>query len=97
MEYNDLTCLKIYVIYIFPNSFVHRNAYKVKKNCKLNNLQNTVAATKSFAAISQKKTKIKASYYERKLLLLEKIAAAEEKKAEALMSIAQSLASRQNL
>lgn len=89
--------LNIKCIHKLPNSFVHRNAYKVKKNCKLNNLQNTVAATKSFAAISQKKTKIKASYYERKLLLLEKIAAAEEKKAEALMSIAQSLASRQNL
>ncbi|XP_016656236.1 uncharacterized protein LOC107882427 [Acyrthosiphon pisum] len=74
-----------------------RNTYKVKTNCKLTNLQNTVAATKSFAAISQKKTKIKASYYERKLLLLEKIAAAEEKKAEALISIAQSLASRQIL
>ncbi|XP_050064810.1 uncharacterized protein LOC126553735 [Aphis gossypii] len=71
-----------------------RNVYSGKKKSKMNNLQNTVAATKSFAAISKKKTKIKANYYEKKLILLERIAAAEEKKAEALTSIAQSLESR---
>lgn len=66
--------------------------HKVKG--RKNAFKNTISATKSFAAISQERTKIKERYYEKKLLLLERIAVAKEKKAEALISIAQSLESR---
>jgi len=51
--------LNIKCIHKLSNSFDHSNAYKVMTISTLTNLQNTVAATKSFAAISQKKQKLR--------------------------------------
>ncbi|VVC24705.1 Hypothetical protein CINCED_3A006874 [Cinara cedri] len=75
----------------------NRNVHKGKKNNRRTTLHNAVAAIKSFAVISQKKMKIKADYYEKKLLLLERAVVTKEKQADMLISIVRTLASRPNV